>query len=101
MPVGRFHFEPEAGADFGFEPEEGMVGGVLPEVGSGARGDPTFLDIATVFGVDDIGVGAGCSQTGISSAPQAMQNDQDLRFVWLQTGQVCNQKPVVRDKPQF
>ncbi len=59
------------------------------------------MDIAKGFGADGIEMGAGRSQAGISSVPQAMQNGQDFRFVWPQAGQVCNQKPVVKDKPQF
>ncbi|MCX5973808.1 MAG: hypothetical protein NTU59_03870 [Coprothermobacterota bacterium] len=101
MPVGRFHFDPEEGAVLGLEPEEVMVGGVPTGAGSGIRGDPAAMDIAKVFGADGTGVGAGRSQAGISSVPQAMQKGQDFRFVWLQAGQVCNQKPVTRDKPQF
>jgi hypothetical protein len=59
------------------------------------------MGIAKVFGTDGIGVGAGRSQAGISSVLQAMQNGQDLRFVWPQARQVCSQKPIVKDKPQF
>jgi len=84
-----------------FWPEEVMVGWVPTEAGSGTRGDPGAIDIAKVFGADGIEVGTGRSQAGMSSVPQAMQNGQDLRFVWSQAGQVCSQKPVVKDKPQF
>jgi hypothetical protein len=59
------------------------------------------MGFAEVFGADGVVVGVGRSQAGISSAPQAMQNGQDLRLVWPQVGHVCNQKPVVSDKPQF
>ena len=101
MPVGRFHFDQEEGAVLGLELEEVMGGGVPTEAGSRTRGDPAAMDIAKVFGANGTGVGAGRSQAGISSVPQAMQNGQDFRFVWSQAGQVCSQKPVVKDKPQF
>lgn len=101
MPVGRFHFDPGEVAILGLELEEGTGDWAETEARFGPTGDPGATDIATVFGVDGIGMGAGRNQTGISSVPQAKQNGQDLRLVWPQTGQVCNQKPVVKDKVQF
>jgi hypothetical protein len=101
MPVGRFHFDPKEDVVLGLGPEEEAGDWAGAEAGSGTRGDPGATDIAAIFGAEDSRVGTGRSQAGISSVPQAKQNGQDFRLVWLQAGQVCNQKPVVKGMPQF